>query len=63
MYIFLLYRDKNLCSVIHIAARKGCINIIKILLEHDADINAKGENDVSNGRRKMLTVNKVENWS
>lgn len=52
MYFFLLYRDQNLCSVIHIAARKGRIKIIKILLERGADINTKGENDVSSGSVK-----------
>lgn len=35
------FRDENLCTVLSIAAREGHVKIMKILLEHYADINTK----------------------
>lgn len=35
------FRDENLCTVLGIAAREGHVKIMKILLEHYADINTK----------------------
>lgn len=38
---FASFRDENLCTVLSIAARDGHVKIMKILLEHYADINTK----------------------
>lgn len=39
--IYASFRDENLRTVLNIAAREGHVKIMKILLEHYADINTK----------------------